>query len=99
MFVWLNVNSTAQISGAMVQSNGGDGLLQQCDSKLVCFADFATTSGGNGGYGLSCPDAKSSVVGLQIRITSPPNAAGNMSPGGTGPNVQCNLAGVVPQLT
>jgi hypothetical protein len=82
--VLLNVNSTAQVSGAMIQFNAGDGILLQSDSKLVFFADFATTSSGNGGYGLRCPDAKSSVVGLQMLIVSPPNAQGGVSPGCTG---------------
>jgi hypothetical protein len=79
----LNQTSSAQIAGARIQNNASDGILLQWASALV-LVDPATTSGGNGGYGLRCPDAKSSVVGLQLLLASPANGQGGVSPTCTG---------------
>jgi len=83
--LWLNANSTAQVSGARFLSNAGDGILLSWDSKLMFFVDSATTSGGNGGYGLNCLDTRSSVSGLPMFVTSPPNGQGALSAGCSGP--------------
>lgn len=80
----LNQTSSAQVSGATIQHNAWDGIMVQWGSTLVLFQDAVTTSGGNGGWGLHCPDAKSSVVGLDMLVASPPNAAGSVSPTCTG---------------
>jgi hypothetical protein len=80
----LNQTSSAQVSGATIQHNVWDGIRVQWGSTLVLFQDAVTTSGGNGGWGLHCPDAKSSVVGLDMLVVSPPNAAGSVSPTCTG---------------
>ena len=82
--VLLSTNSTGTISGARIQFNTGDGLLVQWGSVLVFFAESATTSGGNGGFGLHRADAKSSVDGLEQFIAYPPNGQGDMSPTCTG---------------
>jgi hypothetical protein len=81
--VMLNANSTGQISGAGIQVNAGDGILVQWGSKLILL-EPPSTSGGNGGYGLRCMDAESSVVGLQLLIGAPPNNQGDVSPTCTG---------------
>lgn len=79
----LNLHSTAQVSGARVQYNAADGILLQWGSKLF-FTELPSTTGGNAGFGLRCPDAESSVVGLEKLTASPPNALGDVSPTCTG---------------
>jgi hypothetical protein len=79
----ISLNSVAQLLGANVQFNTGDGIQLQFGSKLN-FVAAASTSGGNSGYGLQCVDAESSVVGFQMLIVSPPNGQGGVSSGCTG---------------
>jgi hypothetical protein len=79
----ISLNSVAQLLGANVQFNSGDGITLQYGSKLN-FVAVASTSGGNSGYGLQCADAESSVVGLQMLNVSPPNGQGGASPACTG---------------
>ena len=79
----LSLNSVAQLLGANVQFNSGDGITLQYGSKLN-FVAAASTSGGNSGYGLQCVDPESSVVGAQMLTASPPNGQGGVSPGCTG---------------
>jgi len=80
----LSTSSTGTIAGARIQFNAGDGLVVQQGSMLVFFVEAATTSGGNGGFGLRCADAESSVVDLQRLVVSPPNGQGDVSPACTG---------------
>jgi len=82
--VLLDQNSTGTISGARIQFNAADGLLVRWGSKLFFFIESPTTSGGNGGYGLNCADAESSVAGLPMYVASPPNELGSVSPACTG---------------
>ena len=79
----LSLNSVAQLLGANVQFNTGDGIQLQNGSKLN-FVAVASTSAGNSGYGLQCVDPESSVVGLQMLVTSPINGQGDVSSGCTG---------------
>lgn len=79
----ISLNSVAQLLGANVQFNTGDGIQLQFGSKLN-FVAASSASGGNSGYGLQCVDAESSVVGLRMLIVSPPNGQGGVSPACTG---------------
>jgi len=79
----LNQTSSAQVAGAGIQYNASDGILLQWGSKLF-FTELPSTTGGNAGFGLRCPDAESSVVGLEKLTASPPNALGDVSPTCTG---------------
>jgi len=82
--VLLSTNSTGTVSGARIEFNAGDGFAVQQGSMLIFFVEAPTISGGNGGFGLRCADAESSVVDLQRLIVSSPNGQGNVSPTCTG---------------
>jgi hypothetical protein len=81
--ILFNSSSTGVVAGAKILFNSGDGLFLQFGSKL--FLGYSTsTSGGNGGFGLRCADAESSVVGLELFSAYPPNGQGDVSPTCTG---------------
>jgi len=58
--VRLNTNSTGQITGATIQNNTGPGIWLLFASKLQLGQPTSNVTG-NGGFGLECRDAESSV--------------------------------------
>jgi parallel beta-helix repeat protein len=74
--VLLSTNSTGQITGATIQNNTNDGIRLLFGSKLEIGSPTSDATG-NGGFGLNCSDAESSVNGLAWLV-------GSVSPSCTG---------------
>lgn len=72
---------TVQITGTTIQNNASNGIALNLASKLFVDGGPMVTVSGNGGWGLYCNDAESSVEGLGQIAFSPPSGP---SPGCTG---------------